>query len=147
MTSSVNNMAEASSAYAGFRISAETQHSDDDDEFLSSASTTSEGAQEHAVEYKQPALESMNCQQGALCDSTAIPSSNSLRAQEVEMSEVKPVEENRVCDGKAVEVTRQPLNLLDLPMDLLQIIIKEVSTGPLLIRPPLPSVAKYNHFL
>ncbi|KAJ1717281.1 hypothetical protein NYO67_556 [Aspergillus flavus] len=127
MTSSVNNMAEASSAYAGYRISAETQHSDDDDEFLSSASTTSEGAQEHAVEYKQPALESMNCQQGALCDSTAVPSSNSLRAQEVEMSEVKPVEENRVCDGKAVEVTRQPLNLLDLPMDLLQIIIKEVT--------------------
>ncbi|KAE8320497.1 hypothetical protein BDV39DRAFT_41154 [Aspergillus sergii] len=127
MTSSVNNMAEASSAYAGFRISAETQHSDDDDEFLSSASTTSEGAQEQAVEYKQPALESMNCQQGALCDSTAVPSSNSIRAQEVEKSEVKPVEYNRVCDGKAVEVTRQPLNLLDLPMDLLQIIIKEVT--------------------
>ncbi|KAE8137574.1 hypothetical protein BDV38DRAFT_282822 [Aspergillus pseudotamarii] len=128
MTSSVNNLAEASSAYAGFRINTDlNQHSDDDDEFLSSASTTSEGVQEHLLEYKQPALESMNCQQGTLCDPTAISSSNSLRAQEVERSGVEPVENNFVRDGKALEVSRRPLHLLDLPMDILQVIIKEVT--------------------
>lgn len=148
MTSSVNNTAEASSAYAGFRISTDlTQHSDDDDEFLSSASTTSEGGQEHLVEYKQSALESMNCQQGNLCDYTAISSSNSLRAQEVERSGVEPVENNFVCDGNALGFTRRPLHLLDLPMDILQVIIKEVCTVRLPFRSPFSSVANYSRLL
>ena len=125
-------MAEASSAYAGFRISTDsTQHSDDDDEFLSSASTTSEAGQEHFVEYKQPALDSMNDQQGTLCNSSAVPSTKNLQAQEVEASEVKPVENRFVCDDKTMGGTRRPLHLLDLPMDILQVIIKEVSTGRL----------------
>ncbi|OGM39522.1 hypothetical protein ABOM_011937 [Aspergillus bombycis] len=127
MTSSVNNMAEASSAYAGFRVSTDsTQHSDDDDEFLSSASTTSEVGQEHFVEYKQPALESISDQQGTLCNSAA-PCTKTLQAQEVETSEVKPVENRSVYDGKAMGGTRRPLHLLDLPMDILQVIIKEVT--------------------
>ncbi|KAE8373309.1 hypothetical protein BDV26DRAFT_272330 [Aspergillus bertholletiae] len=128
MTSSVSNVVEVSSAHAGFGISTDlNQHSDDDDEFLSSASTTSDGGQERPMEYKHPASESMSCQQSSPCYSSAGSSSNSFRAQEVEKYGVKLVENKSICDSKATRATRRPLHFLDLPMDILQVIIKEVT--------------------
>ncbi|KAE8348524.1 hypothetical protein BDV28DRAFT_88207 [Aspergillus coremiiformis] len=124
-------MAEASSAYASFRISSDVTQYSDDDEFLSSASTTSE-AEERFVEHKQTGQEiimepSKSCHGGALPDSAAVSPSNKMKDEEIGDSTTEVAGDSSVCASETSEATKRPLQLLDLPMDILQVIIKEVT--------------------
>ncbi|KAF7593520.1 hypothetical protein BBP40_011431 [Aspergillus hancockii] len=125
-------MAEASSAYASFRISSDLAHLSDDDEFLSSASTTSEVSEERFVEKKQSVQETVmestrNCHESARHSTSAESPSIKDKDDTLGGPTVKAAGDSSVRSGETKGVTKRPLHLLELPMDLLQMILKEVT--------------------
>ncbi|PLB55664.1 hypothetical protein P170DRAFT_461484 [Aspergillus steynii IBT 23096] len=126
--SAVNNMAESSSLYSDYRFSSDMGASSDDDDFVSSASTTSTASEERSTE-KRPQWESVTASnngsdnQPSTCsvagpsdDNTPDPTSLAIKTEKLSFAaREEPVE------------TKRPLLLLDLPMDILQDVVKEVT--------------------
>ncbi|EAU33747.1 conserved hypothetical protein [Aspergillus terreus NIH2624] len=115
-------MAESSTAFTQFRVNSDPALSSEDEEYVSSASTASAGS---GVRSKKQA----NNVQGEIM--TAYEPIRNLSL--TDNPSVSPdagaatSESKRVDPGKASIPTRRPLHLLDLPMDILQEIIKEVT--------------------
>lgn len=130
--SAVNNMAESSSLYSDYRFSSDMGASSDDDDFVSSASTTSAASEERSGGKKplqrdvtmsnthgSDDLQSSTCSfsGGSTAGNSSEAMSLAIRTGNLHLAAEKPVENNK------------PLLLLDLPMDVMQEIVKEVCTG------------------
>ncbi|KAK1143335.1 hypothetical protein N8T08_006862 [Aspergillus melleus] len=130
--SAVNNMAESSSLYSDYRFSSDIGASSDEDDFVSSASTTSAASDERSTEKRSlqrdtvtvPNKDESDHPQPSTCsDSGPEAADNSLDTAYLAMETANI---SLAADEKPVEVKR-PLLLLDLPMDILQEIVKEVT--------------------
>ncbi|KAE8153426.1 hypothetical protein BDV25DRAFT_27857 [Aspergillus avenaceus] len=122
-------MAEASSAFTTFRITSDFTQFSDDDEFVSSASIASESEPEY------PERDMYNTTETAMdLDKVGLDDNNTpvetFADTRPAMGSKEPIpelaENNSTGTGTSVQTTRA-LNLLDLPMDILQVIIREVT--------------------
>ncbi|PYI12766.1 hypothetical protein BO78DRAFT_392565 [Aspergillus sclerotiicarbonarius CBS 121057] len=112
-------MAGSSSLYLGSRTGSDLDTlSDEDEEFMSSASTTSHGSEERA---EKPELETTEAD--PLHDAPTAPPNGIPKAVDSEMDQSSPSGNDIIPPS----TSKGPLRLLDLPMDILQEIIKEVT--------------------
>lgn len=146
--STVNNMAEPSSLYSDHRFSSDIGISSDDDDFVSSASTTSAASDEQSTEKGLLQRESVTESNRNGSDSP-LPSTCSVAGPSVAENsfDTSYLAEKTAKISLAPDVRpedeKKPLLLLDLPMDILQEVVKEVSAASLRRSPPvlIPALA------
>lgn len=114
-------MAESSTAFTEFRVNSDPAMSSEDEEYVSSASTASAGSGVRSTKQTKTV-------QGEMM-TTYEPIRNLSLTDDPSRSpdEGAATPESKHLDpGKSPIPTKRPLHLLDLPMDILQEIIKEV---------------------
>lgn len=113
-------MAGPSSLFLGSRVSSDVENlTDDDDEFMSSASTTSHGSEERTENRSEPEMKT----EDTSVDIPMTPPRNSIQ-KDVDSG---PCQSSHLkSDATPLSTVKQPLRLLDMPIDVLQVIIKEV---------------------
>ena len=133
-TISSNNMAGPSDVFADSRVASDLGASSDDDDFVSSASTASAGSDTRPPGKNREATVVLlnNHQPSAFL--TESPSDGTGHDNGSECV-VTPGVNEEACTPEEWEHSsttppKRPLHLLDLPMDILQVIMKEVSTDP-----------------
>ncbi|GKZ33588.1 hypothetical protein AbraIFM66950_003495 [Aspergillus brasiliensis] len=119
--SSSSNMAGPSSLFLGSRVSSDVENlTDDDEEFLSSASTTSHGSEDRTENRSEPELKT----EDTSVDAPMAPPRNNIQKAAVS----GPCQSSHLeSDATPSSATKRPLQLLDLPIDILQVIMKEVT--------------------
>ncbi|KAI2965569.1 hypothetical protein CBS147323_5741 [Aspergillus niger] len=119
--SASSNMAGPSSLFLGSRVSSDVENlTDDDDEFMSSASTTSHGSEERTENRSEPEMKT----EDTSVEIPMTPPRNSIQ-KDVDSG---PCQSSHLkSDATPLSTVKQPLRLLDMPIDVLQVIIKEVT--------------------
>lgn len=128
-TISSNNMAGPSDVFADSRVASDLGASSDDDDFVSSASTASAGSDTRPLGKDREATVVLlnNHQPTAL--STESPSDGAGQDNGNECVVTPGVKEEVRTPVEIQHLStppKRPLHLLDLPMDILQVIMKEV---------------------
>lgn len=118
--SASSNMAGPSSLFLGSRISSDVENlTDEEEEFMSSASTTSHGSEERTENRSEHEMKT----EDTSVDIPVTPPRNSIQ-KDVGSGTCQSSHSER--DATPLSTTKRPLRLLDMPIDILQVIIKEV---------------------